>query len=239
MRPIGGWLPDPPDARDYRFGRERPSALLGASARVVIPEVAPIRDQGPLLSCVAFATCAALELAHADGQRLSELAVYWHARLAHEAEGVDGGTYVRAAFASLAPLGVPSSESWPYVHERVNVRPSIDAYVDAHDHRTEAYYRIDNGDLDSVRSAIRLGRGVVFGVEVDSAFVQLGDGVAEPPASHAVLGAHAMCAVGFDASIGAFLVRNSWGTDWGVGGYGWISDSYMRTARDLWTATAA
>lgn len=35
-------------------------------------------------------------------------------------------------------------------------------------------------------------------------------------------GAHMIVIVGWDDSRGAWLLRNSWGTDWGDGGYGWI-----------------
>lgn len=36
------------------------------------------------------------------------------------------------------------------------------------------------------------------------------------------VGGHAMCIVGFDDTKDAFLVRNSWGIDWGNDGYLWI-----------------
>jgi cathepsin L len=35
-------------------------------------------------------------------------------------------------------------------------------------------------------------------------------------------GAHMIVIVGWDDTRGAWLMRNSWGTDWGDGGYGWI-----------------
>jgi C1A family cysteine protease len=55
------------------------------------------------------------------------------------------------------------------------------------------------------------------------------------PAGHAV-----MC-VGYDDSTKRVLVRNSWGTDWGIKGYftmpyDYISDNNL--ANDLWTIRA-
>ncbi len=35
-------------------------------------------------------------------------------------------------------------------------------------------------------------------------------------------GGHFMLVVGYDDGLGAWLVKNSWGTGWGMGGYGWI-----------------
>ncbi|MBQ6019631.1 MAG: hypothetical protein IJL26_05555 [Clostridia bacterium] len=34
---------------------------------------------------------------------------------------------------------------------------------------------------------------------------------------------HAICLIGYDDSKNAFKFINSWGTDWGINGYGWIS----------------
>lgn len=64
-----------------------------------------------------------------------------------------------------------------------------------------------------------------------------------------VIGGHAVVAIGFDdfkeircvdrigKSKGAFLIRNSWGTDWGKEGYGWIPYDYVLQGltRDWWS----
>ena len=64
-----------------------------------------------------------------------------------------------------------------------------------------------------------------------------------------VRGGHAVVAVGYDdkkkiknplcgtATKGALLIRNSWGTSWGDGGYGWLPYDYVSKglARDWWT----
>ncbi len=52
------------------------------------------------------------------------------------------------------------------------------------------------------------------------------------PAAHAVaLGGHAVLLAGFDDAAGGgaghFIVRNSWGTSWGDGGYGYLPYAYV------------
>lgn len=37
-----------------------------------------------------------------------------------------------------------------------------------------------------------------------------------------ILGGHCIAVVGYDDTLGAWLVRNSWGTGWGMQGYVWI-----------------
>jgi hypothetical protein len=45
-------------------------------------------------------------------------------------------------------------------------------------------------------------------------------------------GSHVMLIVGYDDTLGAWLVKNSWGTNWGMGGYAWID--YGQTVIDEW-----
>jgi cathepsin L len=42
---------------------------------------------------------------------------------------------------------------------------------------------------------------------------------------------HAIVIVGWDTAKGAWLIKNSWGTDWGYGGYGWIAYGSNRIGR--------
>ncbi len=42
---------------------------------------------------------------------------------------------------------------------------------------------------------------------------------------------HAVVIVGWDNAKGAWLIKNSWGTDWGYGGYGWIKYGSNRIGR--------
>jgi C1A family cysteine protease len=56
-------------------------------------------------------------------------------------------------------------------------------------------------------------------------------------------GGHAIVAAGYDDDLtvggdkGALLIRNSWGTGWGDGGYGWMSYRYVTEGLglDWWT----
>lgn len=59
-----------------------------------------------------------------------------------------------------------------------------------------------------------------------------------PSPNEKTIGGHAVTAVGYDDSAQRFIVRNSWGTGWGIGGYFMMSYAYVTDsslADDLWT----
>jgi hypothetical protein len=110
-----------------------------------------------------------------------------------------------------------------------NKRYPIDGYA-----RLYASYLQLTEDGDPIRTqmvkkSISEGRPVIIGIKCPSSFHGVGKNEVwyptEDPASiDPFKNAHALCVVGYDDKKegGAFEIQNSWGTDWGNGGYVWI-----------------
>jgi uncharacterized protein YvpB len=88
------------------------------------------------------------------------------------------------------------------------------------------YQKINDGDVNAVKNALASGFPVVMGFTVyDSFEYDLNNTTGMMPypntASEQVLGGHAVTIVGYNDNLngGRFIVRNSWGTSWGDGGY--------------------
>ena len=59
-----------------------------------------------------------------------------------------------------------------------------------------------------------------------------------PQSGEQVVGGHAVLAVGYDDGQQRFIVRNSWGTGWGMQGYFTLPYAYLidaNLADDYWT----
>jgi C1A family cysteine protease len=97
-----------------------------------------------------------------------------------------------------------------------------------------------------MRACLAEGYPFVFGFAVYDSFES--EEVAKtgivnlPVAGDRMLGGHAVLAVGFDDTVQRFIVRNSWGSGWGMAGYFTIPYAYL-TNRDLsddfWTIRGA
>ena len=208
----------------------------------------PVENQSELGSCVANATVGALEmrriyggLTHVD---LSRLFVYFNARIAHQATNLDDGTYIRLALVSLSKMGVCPEDLCPYDTSQVFVRPTWKAYRKAYAYKIDKYYKImstGSRRIDDIVTALKGHCPVMFGAKVWNYFKRIkSDGEVDMPRMNDVLaGTHAMLIVGVKQKERKFIVRNSWGEDWGDDGYCYLGYDYfdVSDAEDFWTFT--
>jgi C1A family cysteine protease len=97
-------------------------------------------------------------------------------------------------------------------------------------------------NLVQMQGCLASGYPFVFGFTVYDSFES--DAVAQtgnvpmPIPAENVLGGHAVLAVGYDNTKRVFIVRNSWGPDWGAKGYCYMPYEYLLTpsySSDFWT----
>ena len=78
-----------------------------------------------------------------------------------------------------------------------------------------------------IKYFLSIGNGVVIGTLVNSDFTEISSDnpIYDTFSETDDASAHAICLIGYDDSVGngAFKFINSWGTEWGLDGYGWIS----------------
>jgi C1A family cysteine protease len=243
-----GWTPDLPDARDYLFSASE-SVLRALPSRVDLrDDCPPVYDQGQLGSCTANAIGAAFEYMQRK-QALtdfmpSRLFVYYNERQVEGTVGQDSGAMIRDGIKSVNQLGVCPEDIWAYDITRFAEQPPAEAYTQAEDHQATVYQRI-LPILAQMQGCLAGGTPFVFGFSVYESFeseqVAATGVVPMPSRSERLLGGHAVLAVGYDDQTQRFIVRNSWGTGWGMDGYFTMPYSYLTNrslASDFWAIDA-
>lgn len=199
------------------------------------PSLPPIRDQGARSTCLAFAVTAAHEVIRNDQgeaiEDLSEEVLYWGCKQ------VDGdrepGSVFPSAFAALAQWGQPREEFWSYNDNRndtvISYRPPEGA-LDV-DVCFKAPMRKIDSDIRNIKSWLSRGYTVALGIILCQSFYTPFQGaIAMPISDEELTEGHAVVVVGYedDSSGGGFLIlRNSWGEDWGEGGYAYLPYAYI------------
>ena len=222
----------------------------------------PIEDQGQLGSCTANAGVGMVEYFerrafgnHVDASRLF---LYKTTRNLMKEKG-DTGAFLRSAMGALVLFGVPPEEYWPYNIANFDKEPTAFCYAFAQNYQAISYYRLDPPGTTPAQLLLRIktnlaaGLPSMFGFTVYSSISQAGnnDGkIPYPTKGEKIEGGHAIVVVGYDDKMkiknnivggnettGAFQIRNSWGTDWGQDGYGWLPYEYIiqGLADDWWS----
>ncbi len=239
-----GWVPDLPDRRDFLY-----SALLRVPPALpshvdLRPFCSKVEDQGNLGSCTANSLAGALEyleikdkVHYAD---LSRLFIYYNERVIEHSVRSDSGAMLRDGIKTLTKQGVCTEKKWPYVISNFAVKPNASCYREAADHQITSYHRILT--LDEMRACLAEAFPFVFGFTVYESFetqqVTRTGIVDMPHPGERVVGGHAVVAVGFDDAQERFIVRNSWGTKWGMDGYFTMPYAYVsdrNLSDDFWT----
>jgi C1A family cysteine protease len=240
-----GWVPDHPDHRDYLFAA--PNAVLSAlPPRVDLRPACPrIYDQRPLGSCTANAVAAAIQFDQMKQRRVpvftaSRLFIYYNGRNLEGTLDSDSGEMIRDAVKSVAQIGACPEAFWPYNPAVFRARPTELAYRVASWHKAVSYQSL-NQDLNQMKGCLASGYPFAFGFTVYESFESEAvtrTGVAPLPGTNeTVVGSHAVLAVGYDDASQRFILRNSWGTGWGMDGYFTLPYAYLTQdslASDFW-----
>lgn len=218
----------------------------------------PIEDQGAIGSCTAHAVVGVLEYMmrrggedDLDGSRMF---LYKTTRNLSGWKG-DTGAYIRNVIKAAVAFGIPPEEYWPYEKRLLDVEPTPFVYAYAGDFKAVNYVRLDDVGISGrdlrgrIKHALHADISVVCGFPVYSS-VTTGPDIPYPSGKDKLQGGHAVMLVGFDdarkfmsangvTQAGAFIVRNSWGQEWGEHGYGYLPYAYVDNGlvMDCWIIT--
>jgi len=184
--------------------------------------VTPIKDQGQCGSCWAFSAVASLEGQHALNTKtlvsLSEQNLV-DCSQAEGNEGCNGGLMDYAFQYIIDAGGIDTEDSYPYKAEddpctfnKKNVGATVKNFTD-----------VTSGDENALKTAVATIGPISVGIDASADSFQLyKSGVYDEPACSSSQLDHGVTAVGYgkdDQGVEYWIVKNSWGTSWGLEGY--------------------
>lgn len=225
-----------PDVRDKVYRQTR----LGFKRNVDLRQWDTlVENQGNLNSCTGHAVTTCYELqqkikGHENVEELSRLFVYYNARLLENSLLEDRGiTSIKNLMKAGAKYGLCKESLWPYSEDRVLTNPDAAAYQDAST-RLITNYRYINSITDMLE-VLSLDKPIVLGMNIFQGFMTPSEIIDLPYSNEEYMGGHAVSILGYRELDRLFLIKNSFGPDWGNNGYCWLTFDYVqRHAFEKW-----
>lgn len=211
-----------------------------------------VKNQGRRPSCAIFAVVSALEFQNAEVsghvEKFSEEYLTWAVRktvqrlpaagtaeVAAAAEDKDDGFTLSEVVAALRAYGIPLQSSMPNTFGRKidSIEdPPIPIISEARSHQRVFVHHLPGRDaatrLNNIVQALNAGVPVAVGMGWPNyRSIRTGYLSGQKPT-----GGHAVTLVGYTSATGriedaVFIFKNSWGVDWGQGGYGTATYGYL------------
>ena len=222
-RNVYGWKRDTVDQRD-KYMKFKKDHYINIRKKVDLrDQFGVVYDQGELGSCTANAICGAYSYDQKKQKQQSfdpsRLFLYYNERDMEHTTHEDSGASIRDGMKALNRYGVCQEILWPYDIDHFTSRPYDDCYYNARSHRSIKYKRIQN-QLNELKTALSNGYPITFGFDVYQNFEEFNASQETMPFPEGkLLGGHAVLAVGYSDERQCFLIRNSWGAQWGINGY--------------------
>jgi C1A family cysteine protease len=235
-----GWKPQLPDIHDLKFTIN--TSVINPIAVDLTSKFPPVYDQTTLGSCTGNAISGIIEYDFIKELHPvwvpSRLFIYYNERVIEHSVKSDSGAMIRDGIKTVVKQGVCDEKLWPYNVDKFAKKPTVKCYNAALKDIVTKYEALSG--VNMYKNALAQGYPFVFGFSVYESFES--DAVAKtgivpmPKLSEKLLGGHAVAAAGYDDNKQWFIVRNSWGPDWGNKGYFYLPYSYFTPALtdDFW-----
>lgn len=207
-------------------------------------QCAPIRNQGQLGSCTAFAIGSGVmnyEMHRLyvnkgwdfsnDNEELAPRYLYLETGKDEGLPCSEQGRYYDKVVSWIKAHGICLEHNAPYLPSPCEPSYGANAAGDAavvKPVRAEAVPCTTDAGILQLKTLLAQGHLCPVGTLLDQGFMNWTAGDAPWSFTGPADGGHAMCIVGYDDAKQAFKVRNSWGIEWGENGYVWIAYNSLK-----------
>jgi len=147
-------------------------------------------------------------------------------------DGVDMGAWPSDALNLVVSKGADTMTSFPYVNGDYVTQPTAASFEHAAHFLAKSWSTLPISE-SSFKSVLAAHNIVIVAFDVLPDYMSLNattNTVYDDDAGGS-LGGHVNALIGYDDSLQAFRFINSWGTNWGDAGYGWLAYSMITSAK--------
>jgi len=223
------------DDRDYKYKINN----LTIDTTLYELKINKIYNQEELGSCVSNGVATCIDYIN-NKINPSRLYIYFNGRLISKLSSLhDTGLTIRDGCKSVYKYNTCSENEWPYDISQFSTIPNLSCYVNSYKYINFKYESI-NQDINSLKICLLNNNPILFGFDVYNSFINAGSSgnVSVPNIqSEILLGSHCCVITGFNDEKQVFKCVNSWGTNWGDGGFFYMPYSYILDANlagDFW-----
>ncbi|MGH2847964.1 MAG: C1 family peptidase [Thermoleophilaceae bacterium] len=245
-------IPSRGTERDWRFQHADQAGLLEAR-RAAIPASKDLRtawwrvgNQGGSGSCVGWATADSVLRWHfvksgrlKQRERLSPRFTWMASKetdqfISQPTTFIEvAGTSLKSALDVSRKYGAVREQVLPFASGKLFTGEEEAFYARAARFKVASYFNLTlrrASDIDEWRRWIATNGPILTRLDVDRTWDEAGDnkGNLDTYRPETARGGHAIALVGYTPD--RFVVRNSWGTSWGDGGFGYASLAYAQDA---------
>jgi len=170
----------------------------------------------------------------------SRLFMYYNERKNNGTLDYDSGGSLRNAIKIVKNIGLCNENIWNYDTSKYKDIPHNKCFDEVKKYKSIKYYRLKHIIID-MKSCLLEGYPFAIGISIYESFndahINKTGIVPIPKNNEKLLGGHSVIVVGYNDNYG-FLIRNSWGENWGLNGYCYIPFDYISDSnltQDLWT----
>ena len=229
---VFNYVRQPEDSRDYIYQPQNLQLTETHYLTDVQMIACPILNQGNLGSCVAQSAYALLYIMSKGKITLSRLQLYMCLRaLDNSSLTRDTGGTIRGVMKAISKYGVCDENLWNHDIKNFDKLAPKPAFSNTYN-ITNFVYTFVTQDYKSIKEVLVSGSPIICGIAVYESFQSENSnkyGIIPMPntKTQKLLGGHAILLIGYDDKSKTFKFQNSWGTNWGDKGYGYIPYDYV------------
>lgn len=229
-------LPTPFDARDWKASAIYPGDQQVPAVFSHMSKLRPVRNQRQQAACTGFAAACMKEVHENIENELSENLSPQYVYDMRENPNL-AGMHLRDAMKILHKRGIPTEHTYPYRPNPFD-EPQLDdepraVKAEAANHRIKGYAQVET-IMDAKRALYKNGPLIISFPINNHDIPQFW---LHTYTDTRYAGSHAVTVVGYDAE--GFMLRNSWGIQWGDKGYVKYPYEQWGMHWEVWTAVDA